>query len=76
MAIPTSTRENGDVFLGTGNIADQIPGNGGQLEFRWVSARAAQDSLNFNDVQMGVRIWYGIPPDALRETEVSGYVVG
>jgi hypothetical protein len=76
MAIPASTRENGDVFMGTGNIADQIPGNGGQLEFRWASARAAQDSLNFNDAQMGVRIWYGIPPDALRGIEVSGYVVG
>jgi hypothetical protein len=60
MAIPASMRETGDVLLGTHDIASQFPAEGGQLEFRWTDARAAQDSLNFNDVQMGVRVWYAI----------------
>jgi hypothetical protein len=60
MAIPASIRETGDVLLGIHDIASQIPAEGGQLEFRWADARAAQDSLNFNDVQMGVRVWYAI----------------
>jgi hypothetical protein len=57
MAVQASTR---DVLLGTQDIASQIPASGGQVDLRWANARATQDNLNFNDVQVGVRIWYGI----------------
>jgi hypothetical protein len=60
MAVQASTRETGDVLLGTQDIASQIPASGGQVDLRWANARATQDNLNFNDVQVGVRIWYGI----------------
>jgi hypothetical protein len=60
MAVPASTRETGDVLLGTNDISTQIPTEGGQLDCLWAGARAAEDSLNFIDAQVGVRVWYAV----------------
>jgi hypothetical protein len=54
------TREGGDVCIGSLDIADTVVGNGG-YEFRWLLARADSDFLNFNDAQVGIRVWYSVP---------------
>jgi len=51
------TREGGDVCIGSKNVSDVVDGDGG-YEFRWLLGRAALDFLNFNDVQMGIRVWF------------------
>jgi hypothetical protein len=35
-----------------------VNGNG-IYEFRWLLAKAVSDFLNLNDVQVGIRLWYG-----------------
>jgi len=54
------TREGGDVCIGSINIAglNKVNGNG-IYEFRWLLAKAVSDFLNLNDVQVGIRLWYG-----------------
>jgi hypothetical protein len=54
------TREGGDVCIGSLDIAGIVAGNGG-YEFRWLLARADADFLNFNDAQVGIRVWYSAP---------------
>jgi len=56
--VPASTREAGDVLMGTEDISSQITGNGDVLAIQWTQSLAAQDSLNFQDVQAGLRIWF------------------
>jgi hypothetical protein len=53
------TREGGDVCIGSINIAGtgKVDGNG-VYEFRWLLAKAISDFLNFNDIQVGIRVWY------------------
>ena len=55
------TRESGDVCIGSMDISDIVDGNG-NYEFRWLLGRADSDFINFNDVQMGIRVWYTAPP--------------
>ena len=50
------TREAGDVCIGSLDISDAIAGNG-SYELRWLLSKAAGDTLNFNDVQAGLRVW-------------------
>jgi hypothetical protein len=59
-SVPASTRESGDVMMGTNDIASEIPANGEVVDFKWTNAKSAQDSLNFNDVQVGLRIWFTV----------------
>jgi len=59
-SVPASTRETGDVMMGTDDISSQIPVNGALLNFQWASGKAAQNSLNFNDIQIGLRIWFTV----------------
>jgi len=54
-------REAGDVCIGSIDISDVVDGNDG-YEFQWLLGRADLDFINFNDVQMGIRVWYSIPP--------------
>ena len=51
------TREGGDVCIGSIDVASVVVGNDG-YEFRWLLGRADLDSINFNDVQVGIRVWY------------------
>ncbi len=57
---PASTRESGDVIMGNSDTKSQIPANGESIDFKWANAKSAQDNLNFNDVQVGLRIWFAI----------------
>ncbi len=52
-----STREGGDVIIGIIDIAATVNANGAYA-FHWDLAKALQTGINFNDVQMGIRIWY------------------
>jgi len=53
------TREGGDVIIGDNNIAARVDGND-TYPFRWLDAKADQANLEFNDVQVGLRIWYSV----------------
>lgn len=59
-SVPASTRENGDVMMGTTDVSAQVPANGAVMSFKWTSAVSAQNNLNFNDVQIGIRIYYTV----------------
>lgn len=59
-SVPITTRENGDVMMGTTDVSAQVPANGAQMDFEWTAALAAQVQLNFNDIQIGLRIWYQV----------------
>ncbi|GAH82289.1 unnamed protein product [marine sediment metagenome] len=54
-----TTREGGDVVIGLIDIAATVNANGAYA-FHWDLAKAIQTGLNFNDVQMGIRIWYSV----------------
>ncbi len=56
-----TTREGGDVCIGSKDISSIVDGNDG-YEFRWLLAKADLDFINFNDVQMGIRGWYTVLP--------------
>jgi len=55
------TREGGDVCIGSIDISSIVDGNDG-YEFQWLIGRAALDFISFNDVQIGIRVWYSVPP--------------
>ena len=59
-SVPASTRETGDVMMGTADISAQVPANGAVMNFKWTSGLAAQNNLNLNDVQVGLRIWFTV----------------
>ena len=58
--VPAATRESGDVMMGTNDISAQLAANGAVMNFKWTAAVAAQNNLNFNDIQIGLRIWYAL----------------
>ncbi len=55
------TREGGDVCIGSIDISSIVDGNDG-YEFQWLLGRADLDFISFNDVQVGIRVWYSVPP--------------
>ena len=57
--LAATTREAGDVCIGSIDIAVEVDGND-TYNFQWLLARADLDNLNFNDVQVGLRIWYSV----------------
>ena len=59
--LAAETREGGDVLIGSIDIsgAGKVDANDGYL-FRWLLALADEDYLIFNDVQVGLRIWYSV----------------
>jgi hypothetical protein len=57
-AVPGLTRESGDVLMGTADIKAQVPANGAVMNFKWALGLASQNSLDFNDLQVGLRIWF------------------
>ena len=54
-----AVREGGDVLIGDHDIAVEVDGNDG-YHFQWTLADADQISINFNDIQVGLRIWYSV----------------
>jgi hypothetical protein len=59
--LDAETREGGDVCIGSINISSIVSGNDG-YEFQWLLGRADLDFISFNDVQVGIRVWYSVPP--------------
>ena len=59
-SVPGATRETGDVMMGTADVSAQVPANGAVMDFRWTSGVAALDNLNFNDVQVILKIWFTV----------------
>ena len=62
--LAAETREGGDVIIGSIDWRVICPVTvlnavAGYL-FRWLLALADEDYLNFNDVQVGLRIWYSL----------------
>jgi hypothetical protein len=56
--VPATTRETGDVMMGMDDISGQVPENGAEIIFQCTQGQAADDELYFNDVQVGLRIWF------------------
>lgn len=52
-------REGGDVCIGSIDISGIVIGND-IYEFQWLLGRADLDFINFNDVQVGIRVWYSV----------------
>jgi hypothetical protein len=53
-----SAVETGDVMMGTDDIKSQVPANGEVMQFQWTDALVMELSLDFYDIQVGLRIWY------------------
>ena len=52
-----SAREGGDVLIGSEDISGEVDEDD-TYTFRWLLSKADQDNINFNDVQVGLRVWY------------------
>ncbi|NVM23870.1 MAG: hypothetical protein HWN68_19080 [Desulfobacterales bacterium] len=59
--VAATTREGGDVVIGNIDLAgaNKVDGNA-TYNFQWTDADALGDNLNFNDVQVGLRILYSV----------------
>jgi len=58
-SLAASTREGGDVLIGSIDIAVEVDGND-TYNFQYLLAKADLASINWNDVQTGLRILYSI----------------
>ncbi|MBA7608868.1 hypothetical protein ES703_16052 [subsurface metagenome] len=60
-ALAQDTREGGDIIIGAIDIAGsgKVEANG-VYDFLWDEAIALETGINFNDVQVGLRIWYSV----------------
>jgi len=52
-------REGGDVFIGQLDIAGEVDDDD-SYTFQWLLRKADGDFIIFNDIQMGIRIWYSV----------------
>ena len=52
-------REGGDVFIGQVDVSAQVDAIG-SYTFQWKMRKADGDFILFNDIQMGIRIWYSV----------------
>jgi len=57
--IAAASREGGDVVIGDHNVITKVDGNA-TYNFQWTDALADVAGLTFNDVQVGLRIWYSL----------------
>ncbi|MBA7485441.1 hypothetical protein ES707_20987 [subsurface metagenome] len=54
-------REGGDVIVGTIDVAGAACVDENDIyELQWLLSRADANFINFNDVQVGLRIWYSV----------------
>jgi ABC-type transporter Mla subunit MlaD len=58
-AVALSTREMGTVMIGDNDVKATVTGDG-TCTFRIDAARADQDNLNFNDFQIGIRVYFTV----------------
>lgn len=59
--LASETREGGDVIIGTLDVSGATcVDEEDTYNLRWLLARADHDFINFNDVQVGLRIWYSV----------------
>jgi len=58
-AVAAATREMGTVIIGDNDVKATVTGNG-TCTFRIDAARADQNNLNFNDFQVGVRVYFTV----------------
>ena len=49
----------GDVVMGDLNVAATVTGDD-TYDLQWLDATVVADILSFNDIQMGIRVWYSI----------------
>jgi len=57
--IAATTREGGDVLIGDNDVSARVDGND-TYDFQWLNAKAHLANIQFNDIQMGIRIWYSV----------------
>lgn len=57
--LAADAREGGDVVMGAIDVSGTVDGND-TYNFQWDEAVADADGINFNDVQVGIRIWFSI----------------
>lgn len=57
--IAANSREGGDAIVGSIDISGTVIGND-TYNFQWHDGIADLANLQFNDVQMGIRIWYRV----------------
>jgi len=57
--VAASTREMGTVIIGDNDVKATVTGNG-TCTFRIDAAKADLDNLNFNDYQVGVRVYFTV----------------
>jgi hypothetical protein len=57
--LAASTREGGDVIIGAVDIAVEVDGND-TYNFQWAESLIDLANLQFNDCQVGLRIWYSV----------------
>jgi len=55
--LAATTREGGDVLIGSEDIAVEVDGND-IYNFQWLLAKADLASINLNDLQTGLRVWF------------------
>jgi hypothetical protein len=58
-SVAGSTREMGTVIIGDVDVKTTVTGNG-TCSFRIDNAKAAYDYLNFNDYQVGIRVYFTV----------------
>ncbi len=57
--LAASTREGGDVVMGSLDLSATVDGND-TYNLQWDEGVADQGNLQFNDVQVGLRVWFSI----------------
>jgi len=56
-SVAATAKESGDAIIGSLDIAVEVTAND-TYNFRWLLSLANEDSLMFNDVQVGLRVYY------------------
>lgn len=57
--VGATTREGGDLVIGDTDVATTVTANA-TYNLQWLLSRADLNNLNFNDVQVGLKIWYSV----------------
>lgn len=57
--LAVDARENGDVCIGAIDLSGTVTGND-TYNVQWAQALSDADSLDFYDIQVGLRIWYSV----------------
>lgn len=58
-SLEAEAREGGDAIIGAIDVSATVDGND-TYNFQWDEALADLANINFNDIQVGIRIWFSI----------------